>query len=120
MSPIVNPHYLLPFVTLAVGWPFGSPVAAFKIHHFLPSHFLSLCACLSPVVFCATAPLLTQSIIVQYLPTFPKLSNGMSRLQATLCLQCGQFLNRRHMPTDMLYAYIMYMDVIGTHTQQDL
>lgn len=80
MSPVVNPHYLLPFVTLVVGWLFGSLVAAFKIHHFLPPHFLSLCACLSAMVFCATAPLLTQSIIVQYLPTFPKLNNGMDRL----------------------------------------
>lgn len=119
-SPVVNPHYLFPFVTLAVGWPFGSPVAAFRIHHFLPLSFLWLCACFSPVVFCATAPHPAQSIIVQYLPAFPKLSNGMDRLKATLCLQCGQFLNRRCVPTDMLYACILYVDVICTHTQQDL
>lgn len=95
---------------------FGTPVAAFNIHLLLPPHFLCLCACLSPVIFCATAPHPTQSVIVQYLPTFPQLSNGMGRLWATLCLQCGQFLNRRWVPTHMLYAYVMYMDVICTHT----
>lgn len=80
LPAVVNPHYLLPFVTVTVRWPFGSLVAAFKIHNFLPPSFLCLCACLSPLVFCATVPHPTQSIIVQYHPTFPKLSNGMDRL----------------------------------------
>lgn len=64
----------------------GSKVAiwfscgCFQDTSFLTSQFSVFVCLFVPSGVCATAPHPAHSIIVQYHPTFPKLSNGMDRL----------------------------------------